>query len=232
MADHRSTDQTAGIVKRLAEREPKIQYTLINHPREAHEMVRPYCNTPTWIFPVDGDELYDPHGLARLRPEILSGKFNQYRQFYGHSLHCEEIDLSTRTALGYMTPPCRTVTKFYNFGALKDWEGPCNERCHGGRIIFNPGWSETSNWVILDQFAWDDSPFRLLHTCFMRRSSQQNDGLFPIPNVAETYGLTKLRKIECWINYLLGRPKSSSYKFEKYRRGALTKNDISRFILP
>ena len=230
VADHNSTDQTPSIVKRLATREPKIKYSTIKHPGDAHELVRPYCNTPTWIFPVDGDELYDPCGLAKLRPQIIAGELDQYRQFYGHSLHCVDIDFTAKTAQGYMTPPCRTVTKLYNFGALKDWGGPCNERCHGGQIIFNPGWSETSNWLLLDQFNWANSPFRLLHTCFMKRSSLQKEASPPAQNIAEIYSATRRQKLQRWIAQILGRPLSSSYKLEKYRRGPLAQCDVSAFI--
>jgi hypothetical protein len=194
-------------------------------------MIRPYCNTATWIFPVDGDEIYDPHGLTGLRLRLEAGEFDQYRQLYGHSLHCVNVDFSAKTANGYMTPPCRTVTKLYNFEAIKDWEGPCNERCHGGHIVFNPGWTETSNGMILEQFSWDNSPFRLLHTCFIRRSSLQDNRLSPIPNVAETYGVSKMRKLRNWIAQRRGRSLSSTYKFEKYQRGVLAQYDISKFIL-
>jgi glycosyltransferase involved in cell wall biosynthesis len=230
VADHNSTDQTPSIVKRLAAREPKIKYSAVKYPGEAHELVRPYCNTPTWIFPVDGDELYDPHGLVRLRPGILTGEFDHYRQFYGHSLHCTTIDFSAKTATGYMTPPCRTVTKLYNFGALEDWKGPCIEKCLGGRIIFNPGWTEESNYTILDQFTWETSPFRLMHACFMKRSSLQEDNSSPTQNIVEIYSATRLQKLRRWIARLLGHPTSSRYKLDKYQRGPLAQYDASGFI--
>lgn len=230
VADHHSTDNTAAIAKHFSERDPKISYTLIPHPRDAHELIRPYCNTPSWIFPVDGDEIYDPLGLAKLRPGILSGEFDQYRQFYGHSLHCIDIDFSAKVAKGYMSPPCRTVTKLYNFGALKDWKGPCIEKCLGGEIVFNPGWSETSNNMLIDQFSWDNSPFRLLHPCFMKRSSQQTESQFTRPQVGEIYEVSIYKKMILRITDLMGRPRSSSYKLRKYKRGPLASYDISEFI--
>jgi hypothetical protein len=113
---------------------------------------------------------------AVLRAAIQEGKYDRYRQIYGHALHCDEMDLDRMTACGYLTPPCRTVTKLFNFNAISDWEGPCPERLHGGRIVFREGYDASMNSNLHQELSWEESPFRCLHTVFLRRSSLDADG--------------------------------------------------------
>lgn len=231
VADHQSRDKTARIVKQRMENSPKLAYQSISHPSEAHDLIRGYANTPTWIFPVDGDELYDPVGLSRLKARIVKGEFNAYRQIYGHSLHCISIDQQQKIARGYMSPPCRTVTKLYNFGALIDWAGPCSERCHSGNIVYKSGYSEQSNLNIVDTLSWDESPFRLLHACFMRRSSlEQEHGNTIRYNPFEIHTMSRYAR---WLNQfrqLMKLSTASNYKQERYMRGSLTDCDVSNFF--
>src|SRR4051812_41045475 len=70
IADHRSTDNTFAILTRLAAEFPKkIQLVRIQEPQESHFLINDYAGTPTWVFAVDGDEIYDPAGLFRFREE-------------------------------------------------------------------------------------------------------------------------------------------------------------------
>jgi hypothetical protein len=235
VADHQSSDRTGEISKRLAKRYPKIQYTCISHPREAHEMIRSYTNSPTWIFPVDGDELYCPDGLKTMRNRILAGEYDAYRQIYGHSMHCVELDYTKKIALGHLSPPCRTVTKLYNFGALMDWSGATSERCHGGTIKFKPGYSEQSNLNLMDLMSWDESPFRLLHTCFLQRSSHETrTNMVGRSNARiNPYEIHALSIPKRWFNNLkqrMGFSVASRYKQERYMRGPLVERDVSVFI--
>lgn len=231
VADHQSKDQTASIVKQKMRRSPMLRYHSIAHPSEAHDLIRRYTNTPTWIFPVDGDELYDPIGLAQLKSQIIKGEFDAYRQIYGHSLHCIAIDQEKKIAKGYLSPPSRTVTKLYNFGALIDWEGPCSEKCLGGTIMFKPGYTEQSNLNLMDTLSWADSPFRLLHACFLQRSSlEPEQGNNIRKNPFEIYAMSRLARwfyqLRTWMNI----PTASTYKLEKYMRGPLAECDVSNFF--
>lgn len=230
VANHKSTDNTEKIVKELAEVNPKIKYQEINHPRVAHEMIRAYAGTPTWIFPVDGDEIYDPKCLPPLRESILKGDYDRYRQIYGNSFHCTEIDNNGLIAMGYLSPPSRTVTKLYNFGALVDWKGPVTEKCLGGEIIFQPGYKETDNYSFYDKHSWDDSPFRLLHCCFVKRSSKQAESQIARPQVGEVDFGGPITRLKRFMKKFVGEHQSSPYKFEKYQKGDLVRRDVSLFF--
>lgn len=230
VADHKSTDNTSSIVAELVRENSGIHYSKIDHPRDAHELIRPYAGTPTWIFPVDGDEIYDPLCLPALREKILNGDFDRYRQIYGNSFHCTEIDINRRIARGFLSPPSRTVTKLYNFGALVDWKGPVVEKCLGGVIIFQPDFSENDNYSFYEEHSWDDSPFRLLHCCFVRRSSKQSENQIARPNVVENDLGGPLHRLKRIFKKLLGLQQSSPYKYEKYQKGDLVYRDISVFL--
>ena len=57
---------------RLAAEFPgKIELRSITDTRESHFLINGTAGTRTWIFAVDGDEIYDPVGLAKLRQEVL-----------------------------------------------------------------------------------------------------------------------------------------------------------------
>lgn len=231
VADNMSTDRTVEVVQALADKCPKIRLEKIDRTSAAHDLIRVYANTQTWVFPVDGDEIYDAEGLKSMRCDILAGKYDQYRQIYGNAFHCCKIDPEREIASGYIAPPSRTVTKLYNFGAIIDWEGPCVEKCLGGNIIFKDGYNEYSNKYIYYDCTWDNSPFRVLHMCFVKRSSlDKTDGArFHIVDLYAS-GLFKgvLRRI---IRYL-GLTPHSSYKNEKYRKGGCVTRNVASFFLP
>lgn len=230
VAVHRSTDRTSEIVERLAREKPRVTVHAVNDPSESHELIRTYANTPTWIFALDGDEVYDPERLRILREEILTGSYDRFRQIYGSALHCDQLDLGQGTAGGYLTPPCRTMTKLYNFEALEDWEGPCPQRVHGGRIIFREGYDESMNANLYQEYDWDHCPFRCLHLVFLRRSSVQPDRLTARMNYSEKINQPWLNRISTRVMTSLGREPVSQYKFEKYKRGPRVTKDIQPFI--
>ena len=70
IAEHRSNDGTPEICAELARQNPKFEVSRIRDPREASEMLQPFANTPSWVFGVDGDEIYDPAGLAWMRARL------------------------------------------------------------------------------------------------------------------------------------------------------------------
>ena len=109
IADHQSTDGTARIGQEWQSRLASVTYRRIRLPSESHEMIRPFANTRTWVFPVDGDEIYDPAGLERMRTSIMSGACDAHRQVYGNVLHCTSLDMTCKTASGYLAPPSRSM---------------------------------------------------------------------------------------------------------------------------
>jgi glycosyltransferase involved in cell wall biosynthesis len=170
VADHRSTDGTSMIVRRLAAEHPKVEYRVVDHPSESHDMIAGYAGTPTWVMGVDGDEVYDPECLDRLRPELLGGRYDGTFKLLGNVLHVRRLDRARRLAHGYLAPPCRSMVKLYNFNAIEAWPPPCPERLHGGVITYRPGYENTAR-SLHHEFDWDRTPLRCLHLCFTHRSS-------------------------------------------------------------
>ena len=76
VADNISTDATSEIVQGLAARHDKIEYHRIDDIAISHELIKSYAGRKTWIFGVDGDEIYDPAGLAAFRKVLLAGNYD------------------------------------------------------------------------------------------------------------------------------------------------------------
>jgi len=231
VADHLSTDETPAILARLAAEYPdKIRLTRIQEARESHFLINGYAGSRAWIFAVDGDELYDRAGLAILREEILAGKYDRWWLLFGNVLNCESIDEAKGTASGYLSPPCRSMTKLFNFQLIESWDGAVTHVLANGTVRFKDGYDASLRLNLHEQMDWKASHYRCLHTCFMRRSSLDEAGATARPNVSESLHdgvLTFLRKT--W-NRLLGRPPVSGWKLEKYARGPLTTEDATPFL--
>ena len=99
-----------------------------------------------------------------------------------------------------------------------------------GWVSFNPG-GRSGNWMARDQYTWDDSPFRLLHACFMRRSSTQPSGVTARPQVGELDGGGAFRRCLRRMRTLLGYRQASVYRVEKYSRGDLVDCGIREFCV-
>ncbi len=232
VADHQSTDGTGRILARLsAEFAGRMQVVRIDHPRESHLLINGYAGSPTWIFAVDGDELYDPVGLARMREELLAGKYDESWLIFGNVLNCTAIDEAARTATGYLAPPCRSMTKLFNFRLIESWDGEASHVCANGTIKFKPGFDASRRLHLHEQIAWNESHFRCLHTCFMRRSSLDDKAPPARPNVSENYLRGGLggwaRKV---LDRIGGRAPVSDWKLEKYARGELVTLDATSFL--
>lgn len=232
LADHQSTDGTLPILEKLVAEYPgKLELARIDHPRESHLLINSYAGSPTWIFAVDGDELYDPTGLARMRAELLAGQYDASWLIFGNVLNCTAIDEAAATATGYLAPPCRSMTKLFNFQLIESWDGEASHVCANGTIKFKPGYDASLRLNLHEQVAWEQAHFRCLHTCFMRRSSLDEGPPSARPNVSETYlrgGVTGLARKT--IARLFGRPNVSDWKLEKYARGELVTVDATPFL--
>jgi len=68
VADHMSTDATWEILEAIAGELDHVDAVRVRATGDSHALVEGYAGTDTWVFGIDGDELYDPAGLARLRP--------------------------------------------------------------------------------------------------------------------------------------------------------------------
>ncbi len=234
VADNLSADRTAEIVQALSkEHGSKLEYHLIKHSGMSHDLISGYAGKNVWIFAVDGDELYDPFALSLLRERITSGEFENQWMILGNVLNCVELDIEKKSAKGYLAPPCRSMTKLYNFLAIEQWAGPCPERLHGGNITFRSAYSNTDRFYLYKEVLWEDSCFRCLHLCFLPRSNREKDcpGKLVIrKNIADQLAENLFRRCLSWVKKTLRIEQKSPWKREKYMQGELVEIDISSFF--
>jgi Glycosyl transferase family 2 len=231
--DHVSTDRTWDALRELAAEFDHLDVRRSRRAGDSHRLVEPYAGTRTWVFGVDGDELYDPARLACFREELLAGVYDRAFKVASNVLNCVEVDDERRTASGYLSPPSRSITKLYNFAAIDAWAGDGAERLHGGAIAFRSGYDERAVDNIGERSSWEDTPLRCLHVCFLRRSSAdpETDEIRARPILEET-GMQD-RGLVGTLKRRLRRgrtPDVSAWKREKYMRGDLVTVDASPFF--
>lgn len=234
ITDHQSTDQTFEICRRLAAKHPKIELMSIQSPREAAIAIEPYFGTDTWIFGVDGDEIYDPQGLAVMRKKLLDGIFSKDFCIFGNVLNVTSLDIKRKTAQGYLAPPSRSMTKLYNFSMIESWLN-CPERLLGDDLAFKNSFNADLRRYLHLEFDWEVSFFRCLHMPFMKRSTTQKirlsrtrlnpDEINRIDH--ERNGLLRiLRTAQLQVMNILGK----DWKNRKYRRGPRVKKNVAVFF--
>jgi hypothetical protein len=220
LCDHGSQDGTSAILQRFASELRHASFHRLAHPRESHELLKPLCGTDTWVFGVDGDEIYDPAGLAVLKKRLRSGEFAEVWRMKGNVVHV--TSLANGAARGFAAPPSRSITKLYNFSAIRAWDGDTVERLHGGRIEFAPGWNDSMKFNLQETTPWEESPLRCLHLCFLPRSSA-DAGSAARANIMETYGAG-------WRGWWRRFTGSGRWKREHYRMGPEVTVDASPFF--
>jgi len=233
VADHASTDRTWEIVSGLAAELDNVEAARISHAARSHDLVQPYVGTHTWVMSPDGDELFDPAGLRRMRAELESGRYDDSFRLFPGMLHCVSVDEQAMTATGYLAPPALAGPKLFNFAALESWDRVYRERLHEGEPVFRDGWSWKSVAKLDRTYEWDENPFRVLHACFVPRSSHDSAGEHVRLNIAEAN--TYRRDLRGSIARLVrgaDKPAQPSWKLEKYKRGPLVTKDASAFLAP
>jgi len=232
--DHVSTDETWPILQSLQADFPQLDVRRSHHAGESHALLEPYAGTKTWVFGVDGDELYDPARLERFRDELLGGTYDHAFKVASNVLNCVGLDEGRRIATGYMSPPSRSITKLYNFAAINEWRGDGAERLHGGSILFRDGYDEGAVDNLGERLTWDETPLRCLHACFLQRSTADQ------PRSGEPHARPILEETQLqdrsWRGALKRRvrgrplPDESAWKREKYMRGDLVSVDATPFF--
>jgi glycosyltransferase involved in cell wall biosynthesis len=234
VADHASSDRTWEIVSSLAAELDNVDAVRISHAARSHDLVLPYVGTDTWVLSPDGDEIFDPEGLRRLRPELEAGRYDAHFRLFPAMLHCVELDRESMTATGHLAPPALSGPKLFNFAALESWDRVYRERLHEGEPVFRDGWQWTSVGRLDQAREWDENPFRCLHACFVRRSSRDGADAGNVRlNIAESD--TYRRDLRGRLVRRLRRGRTSQgapWKLEKYRRGPLVTKDASSFLAP
>lgn len=225
-----SSDRTLDILRELAaEYGEKLEVHSVTDPSVSHDLIACYAGTDTWIFGVDGDEIYDPSGLARLRKRLESGEFDGDWCLFGNVLNVRAVNKAEGWARGHLAPPCRSMTKLYNFNAIEAWHGPCRERMHGGTIVFRKGFDESLRRNLHEGVSWEEADFRCMHPCFVKRSSLDPEQPRNRDNIMDrnTWRLLRFaRAIKA--RFLRGAP--MDLKEQRYGRGALVTKPTEPFF--
>lgn len=228
--DNMSEDKTFEIVSKMAKNNSKIKLFRIKKASESHSFIENYANTNTWIFKIDGDEIYDASGLRKLREILFSGAYQKFWRVEGPSLNCDTLNLSQKIATGYLAPPAKLAPILFNFGAIKSWSENDNERLHGNNVIFKDGYDRLSCKQLFKERSWDSSIFRCLHLCFIHRSSLEKNDRSYRPNPQESMDIYR-KILNILRNILQGRfSAESNYKINKYKKGSRVVKDINDFF--
>jgi hypothetical protein len=169
VVDHTSEDGTWDIVRSLAHEFDHVDARRSRNSADAQRLLEPYAGTETWVIGVDGDELYDPSGLARFRKDLLAVAHRDVFRLKAHVLNCDQLEAGK--ASGWLAPPSRPVTKLFNFDAVTSWTSS-PDPLQGGDVVFKPGYYWESRRDLSDETSWETDPLRCLHACFLRRSSR------------------------------------------------------------
>ncbi|MDX6519116.1 MAG: hypothetical protein QOF50_1962 [Gaiellaceae bacterium] len=230
LVDHQSRDETPSILARLADDLPHATAHSVRHPADSHALIKDRAGEPVWVFGVDGDELYDPRGLPQMRARLLAGEFDEWWSIKGNVLHCDAVEPGRRRASGWLAPPARSITKLFNFAALESWEGSVPERLHGGNPIFKGSHTWETVRFLRDDYGWEESPFRCLHTCFLPRSSRQPEALVARPSISDRNSASRRQRAAARLRALTGRPPQSAWKLDRYRQGPHVTVDAEGFF--
>jgi hypothetical protein len=232
LCDHQSSDGTVGILEGLVSKYHHAELHHITHPSESHDLLKPFAGTRTWVFAVDGDEIYDPRLLDGFRHRLLAGEFDEIWRMKGNVLHCTSVTPDHTLASGFMSPPSRSMTKLYNFAAINAWNGKMIERLHGGEISFKEGYHDLLKNNFQESLGWEETPLRCLHLCFLRRSSLEESPSREgqRENIQEIFGGGLAGKCRRLLNRILGRKATSSWKQYYYRQGPIEMVDATPFF--
>ncbi|HEY8899984.1 MAG TPA: glycosyltransferase family 2 protein [Chthoniobacterales bacterium] len=232
VCDHESQDETTVILGRLTrEFGRKLVVRRCRDSGESHRMIQAYAGTNTWVFGVDGDEIYDPAGLRRMRARLEAGEFDAWWAVFGNVLNVKRLDFAGVIADGHLAPPCRSMTKLYNFAAIDAWNGKIVERLHGGEIRFRSGFDATKRLNLHDQSTWADADFRCLHLCFLDRSSRDAGKVTPRRNIMDRHAWS-LGKLVARVRAAITGRRAEDWKEQKYARGPLVTESIAAFLSP
>ncbi|WP_424947987.1 glycosyltransferase [Candidatus Spongiihabitans sp.] len=170
--DNYSTDDTYAIIERLAANTDKIDLRKWKNPHASQSVLSAYYGTDTWVFGVDGDEVYDPNDLATLRKRIFAGEFDRVWWLRGNFHNCVSLDLNAQMAQGYPAPPAACPVKLFNFKLISGWKDEHRRQRLHGYPIFASGQSTVVLFAFVgDMSSWEGSQLKCLHLCFIARSS-------------------------------------------------------------
>ena len=215
--DNESVDQTPVIVDRHAAGDSRIRRLMVPKLSQTHAFADAYVGTDTWVFGVDGDEVYDPAGLRRLRHRLLAGEFRSNWMVRAHFLHVTQY--FGRIARGYMAPPSHDPSKLFNMSLVRRWEtrdGLLFSACENGFALIDGGSYYTGHRFLNRETDWDGSDFRCLHLRFVSRSVIDGD--------TDRQAAPRLNPYDRTFH------KATENRRDKYRQGELATVDTRPFL--
>ena len=228
LVDHESRDRTPEILERLAAESPiPATYHRIKHPSTSHDLIKEYAGQDVWVLGVDGDELYDPAGLAGFKPRLLAGEFDEWWLIRSNALHVVELEAEKQIARGYMSPPSASVVKLHNFSLIESWDGVHPERLHGADGLRFRAGREGLKLDLGSCHSWDESPLRCLHVCFLRRSSL--DWVERTRSSIRDRNAPARLPVRAWRRFRGAPP---TWKLEHYRVGPICEVSTTPFAVP
>lgn len=227
--DHVSTDRTWEILRALAGELDHLDVCRSPNSATAHRLLGRYAGTDTWVIGVDGDELYDPAGLSRLRRDLLGGAHADVFRLKAHVLNCDQFDTSARRASGWLAPPSRPITKLFNFGAVDAWpESP--DPLQAGDVVFRAGQHWESRRDLADETTWETDPLRCLHLCFLTRSNAESGAVRLNLDESGEYDRGPVGKLKRLIRRRGREREGRNWKREWYARGERVTVDAGPFF--
>ena len=227
--DHVSSDRTWQILRALAAELSHLDVRRSRNSATAHRLLAPYAGTDAWVIGVDGDELYDPAGLSRLRRDLLGGVHADVFRLKAHVLNCDELDRSAETASGWLAPPSRPITKLFNFGAVEAWaESP--DPLQAGDVVFRAGQHWESRRDLADETTWETDPLRCLHVCFLRRSSADSGDARPNLDESGEYDRGPAGMMKRLVRRRRRLRGGTNWKRDWYARGERVTVDAGPFL--
>lgn len=239
--DNRSTDRTRSIVEAISGLHSHVEIVDVDDAYDTHRHIEPFVGTRTWVSAIDGDEIYDPIGLSRLRRQIHKGELDSYWALYPHALHLMKANLTEARASGYATPDAKFGMRCFNLDAMVRWHPGRHERLHGLKsIILKPGYSRQDVFMASEHDSWDEASYRCLHLCFMPRSSldQRTDTNVELSGrhnpSQEMKSGSPWRKLRNAVMKRLdpGHAMKTNYKYKHYAKGPVREFDIAAFGTP
>ena len=232
--DNMSEDRTYEIVCTIAKEHDHVEVIRVKDGNNTHQYIEEYAGKPVWIIKIDGDEIFAPSGLSKLKNRLHAGEFDNFWKIEASILHIIGIQFEVGKAFGYTQPAARGCMFLYNFNAIASWRAGRRERLYelNNSTEFRKGYSWDQIFPYWKCHTWSESEFKGLHLCFMPRSpldahSCPEDQLDSRFNIAE---VRLSRRVARAVNRKYSsRP---DYKMRLYAKGEVTEIDISDFGNP
>lgn len=171
--DNKSTDKTKEIITNTWDRDlksGKMKYVIVQDARDTNKYLQEFIGTNTWVWGIDGDEVYSYMEANKICCNIRTHQYDNYYRLDMEVLNVTNIanGLYGKHITGYKSPPSKGMIKLYNFKYVESISP--GERLHGD-------YKTTNNSI----YFYGTGKICMLHMCFMKRSSIENIDVRPAP---------------------------------------------------